>query len=84
MRNPIFEGKRRAGEPLPQREPTLRIAYTTVEFAEMMGVPVSRVRHWIVAGYVKANRLGRLWMIPQSEVCRLGGFEGAGVGTADL
>ncbi len=60
---------------------TLRIAYSTVEFAEMMGVPVSRVRHWIAAGYVKANRLGRLWMIPQSEVCRLGGFEGANAGS---
>lgn len=84
MKNPTFEGKRLAGKPLPQHEPSLRIAYTTVEFAEMMGVPVSRVRHWIVAGYVKANRLGRLWMIPQSEVCRLGGIGGAGVGRDDM
>ncbi len=43
-----------------------------------MSVPIGRVRNWIAAGYIKANRLGRLWMIPQSEVRRLGGFTGAG------
>ncbi len=74
MRNPLFESKRRVGEPLEGSAPAFRIAYSTVEFAEMMGVPVSRVRHWIAAGYIKANKLGRLWMVPRSEVCRLGGF----------
>ena len=83
MKNPVLEGKRRVGEPTNRDASTLRIAYSTVEFAEMMGVPVSRVRHWIAAGYVKANRLGRLWMIPQSEVCRLGGFEGPDSGSGD-
>ena len=81
MKNPVLEGKRLVGERMERDASTLRIAYSTVEFAAMMGVPVSRVRHWIAAGYVKANRLGRLWMIPQSEVCRLGGFEGTNTGS---
>jgi excisionase family DNA binding protein len=84
MKNPIFEGQWRVGEPTEIDEPVLRIAYSTGEFADMMGVPISRVRHWIAAGYIKANRLGRLWMIPQSEVRRLGGFTSAGDGRNEM
>lgn len=84
MKNPILEAQWRVGEPTEIDEPVFRIAYSTGEFAEMMGVPISRVRHWIAAGYVKANRLGRLWMIPQSEVRRLGGFAGSGGGPDEM
>ena len=49
MKNPVLEAQWRVGEPTEIDEPVFRIAYSTGEFAEMMGVPISRVRHWIAA-----------------------------------
>jgi putative resolvase len=44
--------------------------YRTSEVAEILNVSVSAVKKWIKQGNIRAVRVGKLWMIPESEVKR--------------
>jgi len=44
--------------------------YKVSEVARMLNVSTVAVRKWIKAGRVKARRIGKLWMIPESELRR--------------
>ena len=44
--------------------------YRTREVAEILNISVSAVKKWIKQGRIKAVRVGKLWMIPESEVKR--------------
>ena len=56
------------------RQTFLKIAYTPTELAEMLGINSNRIRKWIKDGHLRANRMGRSWLIPQAEVRRLSGL----------
>ena len=58
----------------PLHETYLRLAYTPAQLAKMLGVTTNRIRRWIKDGLLKANKMGRTWLIPQSEVRRLSGL----------
>jgi len=45
--------------------------YRTREVAELLNLSVSGVKKWIKEGKIRAIRVGRFWMIPESEVRRL-------------
>ncbi len=45
--------------------------YRTREVAEILNISVSGVKKWIKEGKIRAIRVGRFWMIPESEVRRL-------------
>jgi putative resolvase len=45
--------------------------YRTREVAELLNISVSGVKKWIKEGKIRAIRIGRLWMIPESEVRRI-------------
>ena len=42
--------------------------YKVSEVAKMLNVSTVAVRKWIKAGKLKAKRVGKLWMIPESEL----------------
>ncbi|MEM4970904.1 MAG: IS607 family transposase [Sulfolobales archaeon] len=44
--------------------------YRTREVAEFLNISVSAVKKWIRQGRIRAVRIGKLWMIPESEVKR--------------
>ena len=47
--------------------------YKVSEVARMLNVSTVAVRKWIKSGKLKARRIGKLWMIPESELkCFLG------------
>lgn len=39
---------------------------STHQFAQRVGVSDGRVRQWIAAGYLAAERVGKCWIIPLS------------------
>ncbi len=41
--------------------------YKVSEVARMLNVSTIAVRKWIKSGKLRARRIGRLWMIPESE-----------------
>jgi excisionase family DNA binding protein len=41
--------------------------YRVSEVAKMLNVSNVAVRKWIKSGKLKAKRVGKLWMIPESE-----------------
>jgi len=45
--------------------------YRTGEVAELLNLSVSGVKKWIKEGKIRAIRVGRFWMIPESEVRRI-------------
>jgi len=45
--------------------------YRTREVAELLNISVSGVKKWIKEGKIRAVRVGRFWMIPESEVRRI-------------
>ncbi|MEM1936365.1 MAG: IS607 family transposase [Sulfolobales archaeon] len=45
--------------------------YRTSEVAELLNISVSTVKKWIKQGRLRALRVGKLWMIPESEVRRI-------------
>jgi len=45
--------------------------YRTREVAELLNLSVSGVKKWISEGKIHAIRIGRFWMIPESEVGRI-------------
>jgi len=45
--------------------------YRTREVAELLNISVSGVKKWIKEGKIHAIRVGRFWMIPESEVRRI-------------
>ncbi|MEM0025655.1 MAG: helix-turn-helix domain-containing protein [Zestosphaera sp.] len=45
--------------------------YRTSEVAELLNISVSTVKKWIKQGRLHALRVGKLWMIPESEVRRI-------------
>jgi len=45
--------------------------YRTREVAELLNISVSGVKKWIKEGKLRAIRVGRFWMIPESEVRRI-------------
>ena len=45
--------------------------YRTREVAELLNISVSGVKKWIREGKIRAIRVGRFWMIPESEVRRI-------------
>ena len=45
--------------------------YRTREVAELLNISVSGVKKWIKEGKIRAIRVGRFWMIPESEVKRI-------------
>ncbi|MEM1651062.1 MAG: helix-turn-helix domain-containing protein [Sulfolobales archaeon] len=45
--------------------------YRTSEVAELLSISVSTVKKWIKQGRLHALRVGKLWMIPESEVRRI-------------
>jgi len=45
--------------------------YRTREVAELLNISVSGVKKWIKDGKIRAIRIGRFWMIPESEVKRI-------------
>ena len=45
--------------------------YRTREVAELLNLSVSGVKKWIKEGKIRAIRVGRFWMIPESEVRRI-------------
>jgi len=45
--------------------------YRTREVAELLNISVSGVKKWIKEGKIRAIRVGRFWMIPESEVRRI-------------
>lgn len=44
--------------------------YKVSEVARMLNISSVAVRKWIKAGKIKAKRIGKLWMIPESELKR--------------
>ncbi len=44
--------------------------YRTSEVARMLNVSTVAVRKWIKSGKLRAKRIGKLWMIPESELKR--------------
>jgi len=44
--------------------------YKVSEVARMLNVSAVAVRKWIRAGRLGARRVGKLWMIPESELKR--------------
>ncbi len=44
--------------------------YRVFEVARMLNVSAVAVRKWIKSGKLKAKRIGKLWMIPESELKR--------------
>jgi len=44
--------------------------YKVSEIARMLNVSTVAVRKWIKSGKLKARRIGKLWMIPESELKR--------------
>ena len=42
--------------------------YKVSEVAKMLNVSTAAVRKWIKSGKLKAKRVGKLWMIPESEL----------------
>jgi len=44
--------------------------YRVSEVARMLNVSTVAVRKWIKSGKLKARRIGKLWMIPESELKR--------------
>lgn len=45
--------------------------YKTTEIAELLNISVSTVKKWVKQGKLHALRVGRLWMVPESEVMRI-------------
>ena len=45
--------------------------YRTREVAELLNISVSGVKKWIREGKIRAIRVGRFWMVPESEVRRI-------------
>ncbi len=45
--------------------------YRTREVAELLNISVSGIKKWIREGKIHAIRIGRFWMIPESEVRRI-------------
>jgi len=45
--------------------------YRTREVAELLNISVSGVKKWIKERKIRAIRVGRFWMIPESEVRRI-------------
>ena len=45
--------------------------YRTREVAELLNISVSGVKKWIKEGKLRAIRVGRFWMVPESEVRRI-------------
>ena len=45
--------------------------YRTSEVAELLNISVSTVKKWIKQGRLHALRVGKLWMVPESEVRRI-------------
>jgi len=45
--------------------------YRTREVAKLLNISVSGVKKWIREGKIRAVRVGRFWMIPESEVRRI-------------
>jgi len=45
--------------------------YRTREVAELLNISVSGVKKWIKEGKIRAIRVGRFWMIPESEVRKI-------------
>ena len=45
--------------------------YRTRKVAELLNISVSGVKKWIKEGKIRAIRVGRFWMIPESEVRRI-------------
>jgi len=45
--------------------------YRLSEVAKMLNMSVSGVRKWIFQGKIKAYKVGKLWMIPESEIQRI-------------
>ncbi|MEM3989146.1 MAG: IS607 family transposase [Desulfurococcaceae archaeon] len=45
--------------------------YRTSEVAEVLNISVSTVKKWIKQGRLRALRVGKLWMIPESEIRRI-------------
>jgi len=45
--------------------------YRTSEVARILNISVSGVKKWIREGKIRAVRVGRFWMIPESEIQRI-------------
>jgi len=45
--------------------------YRTSEVAKILNISVSGVKKWIREGRIRAIRVGRFWMIPESEIQRI-------------
>jgi len=44
--------------------------YKVSEVARMLNVSTVAVMKWVKSGKLKARRIGKLWMIPESELKR--------------
>ncbi len=47
-----------------------RVTISPEEFAEATGVPSSTVRKWLRDGILRGTRVGKLWLIPVTELER--------------
>ena len=45
-----------------------RRTYTPEEVAEILGVPITRVRAWLREGHLEGIKVSRSWLIPVSAV----------------
>ena len=55
------------------RQPFERQFFKVREFAQLTGLNVQSVRAFIASGEIQAQKIGRQFFIPRSEVERLGG-----------
>jgi excisionase family DNA binding protein len=46
-------------------------AYSPEEVAVMLSKPVGTIRRWLRAGEIRAEKLGRSWIIPKKEIARI-------------
>lgn len=55
-----------------QKELGARAAYSPKEFAMLTGVAEITVRRWLRSGELRGTKIGRKWLIPNSELERIG------------
>lgn len=51
--------------------------YTVEEASRMLKVEISTVRYWLRNGTLRGTKLGKTWRVPESELRRIAGQEGA-------